>query len=213
MTFQDISQRVRAEEEIRRLNADLERRVAERTAEVQAKERFLRMITDAAPGILGYWDADLRNRFANRRYLEWFGITPEWVEGRRMAEVLSPEVIAAIEPHVRAVLRGEPQRFERPDHQTRRHGRLRLDPICPGHCRRRGSRLRRRGLRHHRLQAGAGRIGQTGEGVRRPLQQRALRLPFARPAMGRSSGSTTPNSPGLGSRARTSSARGAFPSS
>ncbi len=111
--FQDISKRVQHEAEIRRLNADLERRVAERTAEVQAKERFLRMITDAAPGILGYWDAGLRNRFANRRYLEWFGVTPEWVEGRDMVEVLGPELCAAAEPHVRAVLRGEPQRFER----------------------------------------------------------------------------------------------------
>ncbi|MCW2284067.1 PAS domain S-box-containing protein [Rhodoblastus acidophilus] len=113
VNVQDISKRVQNEAEIRRLNADLERRVAERTAEVQAKERFLRMITDAAPGLLGYWDADLRNRFANRRYLEWFGVTPDWVEGRKISEVLGPELNEAVAPYVRAVLKGEPQVFER----------------------------------------------------------------------------------------------------
>lgn len=114
VTFQDITQRVRAEEEIRRLNADLERRVAERTADVQAKERFLRTIADVAPGVLGYWDSDLRNRFANRRYLEWFGMTPEQIEGRGLSEVFGEDFIALLDPHVRAVLKGESRSFERP---------------------------------------------------------------------------------------------------
>ncbi|MCW2286535.1 PAS domain S-box-containing protein [Rhodoblastus acidophilus] len=114
VTFLDISQRVKAEAEIRLLNVDLERRVAERTAEVHAKERLLRTITDVAPGVLGYWDANLRNRFANRRYLEWFGIAPERIEGRELAEVFDPDLIALVEPHVRGVLNGEPRSFERP---------------------------------------------------------------------------------------------------
>jgi PAS domain S-box-containing protein len=114
VTFQDISQRVRAEKEIIRLNADLERRVAERTAEVQAKEHFLRTIADVFPGVLGYWDDTLCNRFANCHHLEWFGITPEQLAGRHITEFLSPELLADSEPHLRAVLNGEPQSFERP---------------------------------------------------------------------------------------------------
>jgi two-component system, sensor histidine kinase and response regulator len=113
VTFQDITERVRAEEEVRRLNADLEKRVCERTAEVEAKERFLRTIADVAPGTLGYWGADLRNQFANGRYVEWFGVAPEALIGRHVREMLGETVFALSEPYIRAALDGRPQHFER----------------------------------------------------------------------------------------------------
>ncbi|MCW2282728.1 PAS domain S-box-containing protein [Rhodoblastus acidophilus] len=90
----------------------LRERVAERTADLQEKQRFLATLTDVTPGLLGYWDAELRNRFANRRYIDWFGVTPEALNGQRIQDFLGPEVFAGRESHIRAALRGEPQQFE-----------------------------------------------------------------------------------------------------
>ena len=76
-------------------------------------ERFVRTITDAMPGMVGYWDAGLRCHFANRVYLDWFGKTPEEIIGRTMRELLGEKLFALNEPYARAALKGEPQRFER----------------------------------------------------------------------------------------------------
>ena len=34
-------------------------------------------ILDALPAVIGYYGADLRNRLANRAYVEFFGVTPD----------------------------------------------------------------------------------------------------------------------------------------
>ena len=129
--IQDITQRVRAEEEIRRLNADLERRVAERTAEVQAKERFLRTIADVAPGVLGYWDADLRNRFANRRYIEWFGLTPETDRRPGLDRGVWPRTHRPAGASCTRCPEGRAAKFRASDDHVRRDRRLRLVRLAP----------------------------------------------------------------------------------
>jgi PAS domain S-box-containing protein len=73
----------------------------------------LRYLVDHLPSMLAYWDRELRCRFANRAYLDWFGIDPEKVIGMRLWELLGPELFALNEPYVRAVLRGRAQTFER----------------------------------------------------------------------------------------------------
>ena len=70
-------------------------------------------ILDALPAMVGYWDADLRNRVANRAYVEFFGLTPEQIRGRHASEVLGPELYALNRPHIERALAGEPQLFER----------------------------------------------------------------------------------------------------
>lgn len=78
-----------------------------------ASERFLRMLTNQLPGMVGYWDRDLRCRFANNAYLEWFGRTPEQMIGVSVQEVIGEEQFRLTEPYLRGALRGEPQNFER----------------------------------------------------------------------------------------------------
>uniref|UniRef100_C6E6W3 histidine kinase n=1 Tax=Geobacter sp. (strain M21) TaxID=443144 RepID=C6E6W3_GEOSM len=80
---------------------------------LSANERFLRMLTDQLPGMVGYWDSELRCTFANKAYQEWFGKSPAQMNGITLPELLGEELFAQNEPYVRRALAGEPQRFER----------------------------------------------------------------------------------------------------
>jgi len=70
-------------------------------------------IADAVPGMVGYWDADLRCRFANLAYRVWFGKEPEQMVGIRMQDLMGEELFHRNEPYIRAALRGERQQFQR----------------------------------------------------------------------------------------------------
>jgi len=82
-------------------------------AALEESERFMRVLTDIIPGMVGYWDTDLRNRFANIAYLEWFGKTAEQMHGIHIRDMMGDELFAKNEPYMRAALNGERQRFER----------------------------------------------------------------------------------------------------
>lgn len=75
--------------------------------------RFIQTITDAMPGLLSYWDKDLRCSFANKSYLEWFGKSPEEIFGATMRDLLGESLFALNEPYLRGVMSGERQYFER----------------------------------------------------------------------------------------------------
>ena len=93
-------------------NQRLELEVVERTGDLAERERFLQTLTDALPSLIGYWDAELRNRFANRVYREWFGKTAEEMNGIRLPDMLGPNLFARCEPRIRAALGGKPQSFK-----------------------------------------------------------------------------------------------------
>lgn len=71
----DISARKEAEDRVRRLNADLERRIAERTAELRESEARWRTLVDHAPEAIVVFDAD-DGRFlaANENALKLYGL-------------------------------------------------------------------------------------------------------------------------------------------
>lgn len=77
------------------------------------QERFLKTLTDAIPGMIGYWSYDLRCTFANSQYLEWFGRTPAQMKGISMRVLLGDPLFRQNEPFIMGVLAGESQSFER----------------------------------------------------------------------------------------------------
>lgn len=85
-------------------------------------DELLVAVVDTIPEMVGYWDVDLVCRFANRALLEWCGRSPHEVVGRSLLEVVGPTLHALAEPHARAALAGEAQRFERT--WTRPSGRV-----------------------------------------------------------------------------------------
>src|SRR5690348_4595422 len=80
--------------------------------EAEAEASLLRILVDKLPAMLAYWDADLRCQFANFAYQKWFGVKPETMIGRDMAEFLGP-LFALNLPYIQGALRGEEQEFER----------------------------------------------------------------------------------------------------
>jgi PAS domain S-box-containing protein len=74
---------------------------------------LLARIADRIPSMLAYWDRELRCRYANQAYHDWFGVEPATLLGRTLPELLGPELFALNRPYVQGVLAGVEQRFER----------------------------------------------------------------------------------------------------
>jgi nitrogen fixation negative regulator NifL len=69
-------------------------------------------ILDALPAMVGYWDAKLRCRYANKSYLSYFGIESRAVPGIGIQAFHGDVLYGQIVGHVEAVLRGETLSFE-----------------------------------------------------------------------------------------------------
>lgn len=80
---------------------------------IQDPSYYMRRLVDQTSSMMAYWDRDLRCRFANRAYEMWFGVEPEKLLGQSIRDLLGPRIFALNEPYITAVLRGEPQTFER----------------------------------------------------------------------------------------------------
>ena len=94
-TYTDVTDRKRAE------------------AIVRDSEHLMRLVTDIIPGRIVYWDAALRLKFANKAFFDRFGGSMAESAGRDAVGVLGAAWVASSAGPVGAVLRGEPQSFER----------------------------------------------------------------------------------------------------
>jgi len=113
----DVTEAKDAEAALTRLNETLERRVAERTAELAASEALVATILNHSPekhALLVEDGEVFRYQEANPSALELFGLPREAVIGRTVEEVLGTKGGAVVVGHLRACLEeGRPRRYER----------------------------------------------------------------------------------------------------
>jgi PAS domain S-box-containing protein len=131
--YTDITLRRNAERLIQQRNTDLEKRVRERTDELETayqdlratnhanekiaedlrrSEARLRLLTDAIPARIACIDRLGIYRFANRGYAEWLGGTKAQLIGKNVCDVIGPALYAEIGPHLERALGGEKTSFE-----------------------------------------------------------------------------------------------------
>lgn len=109
----DITERKRSETELRDLYEDLERRVQERTKELQRQEQQLRLITDAMPIMVAHVDAHRRVLFANEAYRLWHRVDLVASPAAPIADVLGQGLYEEVRVRLSRALAGERQAFER----------------------------------------------------------------------------------------------------
>ena len=83
-------------------------------AELEERERLLNTIADNLPVLLTYVGPDLRYRFNNARYEDWFGVAPRDTVGQRVPDLVGAENFGRVRRHIDRVLRGETVSFESP---------------------------------------------------------------------------------------------------
>jgi len=106
---QDITLRRLMMEEIRRLNASLEERIAERTAQLARQEALFRTLAEQAP--LPFWTVDPRGRvtFLSRAWYELAGGAPPEFHGDRWLRLLHPDDLPSVQHNwIRSMVTGEP---------------------------------------------------------------------------------------------------------
>ncbi|WP_235505011.1 PAS domain-containing protein [Variovorax sp. Root318D1] len=80
---------------------------------LRESEHRLRMVTDHLPALVSYIDRDLRFRFVNKAYQDWFGVEPQQLLGRSLQAFYGDEAWAQMEPYIRTALGGRQVTYER----------------------------------------------------------------------------------------------------
>lgn len=75
-------------------------------------ERWIRLITDHVPALIGYLNADLVYEFTNKVYEEWYRWPRGAMLGQSLREVHSEEHCRRLEPYIERALSGESVTFE-----------------------------------------------------------------------------------------------------
>jgi PAS domain S-box-containing protein len=81
--------------------------------ELREARHDLEAILDSVPAMIGYWDAQLTNRFANRAYARWYGHDSGAVVGMTLAQFFGDAVHTLAMDRILQALAGVPQSFER----------------------------------------------------------------------------------------------------
>ncbi|MCI1187007.1 PAS domain-containing protein [Hymenobacter sp. DH14] len=115
----DVTDAVRARQQVEQLNQELETRVLERTAALKESEARFRILADAAPNQVWAVNPDGTIRYANQAFLDFVGVPLEQYVTTGWAAYMTPEELkraqAALEDAIRT---RAPYRLE---HRMRRH--------------------------------------------------------------------------------------------
>lgn len=90
--FSDVTERKRAEEEIRSLNTSLEQRVQARTAELRQQTRYLRTLLDMLPWLAWLKDTGSRYLAVNQATADTCGLQAEEMVGKSDLEIWPREL-------------------------------------------------------------------------------------------------------------------------
>lgn len=104
-TYTDVTQERHYQEE-------LEKTVEERTRALRQSEDWLRVVMDNVPALIAYLAPGPVYRFANRRYAEWFGHTPESIQNQPARSVIGDPLYDQLEPEIRRVFTGRAVSYE-----------------------------------------------------------------------------------------------------
>lgn len=75
---------------------------------------MLRLIADSVPALIAYFELDgHRCQFANRRYAEYNGWTPETIIGKTVREAIGEAAWIAIQPYIDEVVQGRTAKYVR----------------------------------------------------------------------------------------------------
>jgi len=112
-------------------NQDREKRQIEQA--LQSKHHDIQTIIDNVPALIGFWDLNLRNRFANRMYQDYFGWKSEDILGRHVREIVGDDLYAENLPYMESAMRGDKQMFERNIIDIHGNSRETLTSYVPGY--------------------------------------------------------------------------------
>ncbi|MCS6944536.1 MAG: EAL domain-containing protein [Sutterellaceae bacterium] len=81
---------------------------ASATQDLHEGAQQMRRVVDHVPAMIAYFDTDLRCRYANRRYCEFYGIDAERVQGMTLCEIMGGDLDGVVRNVLAQVITGKP---------------------------------------------------------------------------------------------------------